>query len=236
MSSIELLRKQVYEANMQLYKSGLVVLTWGNVSGVDRDAGLMAIKPSGLPYEAMKPEDIVLVSLEDGQVQGGTLRPSSDTPTHLALYRQWHDIGGITHTHSTMATAWAQAGLGIPCLGTTHADSFHGTIPCARALTAAEVDGAYEVETGNVIIDTLADTPPLEMPGILLHYHGPFTWGKTPMASVENAIILEAVAAMATYTKQINPQGSPCLRHISEKHYQRKHGKDAYYGQGPNQE
>lgn len=228
---LELLKKQVFDANISLWKSGLVVLTWGNVSGIDREAGLVAIKPSGVSYTEMKPEDIVLVRLSDGKAVDSAMKPSSDTPTHLVLYRSFPEIGGITHTHSRMATAWAQAGLGIPCMGTTHADSFHGTIPCARPLTAEEVARDYEGETGNLIVETMKDIPRLEMPAILLHYHGPFTWGKTPEKAVENAIILEEVAAIASAARQINPTGEPCLEHISEKHYLRKHGKNAYYGQ-----
>ncbi len=229
--TLQALKEQVYEANISLWKSGLVVLTWGNVSGVDREAGLMAIKPSGVSYNLLKPSDIVLVRLSDGQTVDGALRPSSDTPTHLKLYQAWPEIGGVTHTHSRMATAWAQAGLSIPCYGTTHADSFHGPVPCARPLTKEEVDRDYEGETGNLIVKTMEGTDCMHVPAILLSCHGPFTWGKTPEKAVENAIILEEVAAMALTTRQISPDALPCPMHISEKHFQRKHGKNAYYGQ-----
>ncbi len=229
--SLQMLKERVYEANIALWKSGLVVLTWGNVSGVDRESGLMAIKPSGVSYEKLKPEDIVLVRLEDGQTVDSRLRPSSDTATHLKLYRAFSEIGGVTHTHSRMATSWAQARLPIPCLGTTHADSFHGSVPCARPLTPEEVERDYEGETGNLIVSTIGNTPCLEMPAILLACHGPFTWGKTPDKAVENAVILEEVAAMAAMARQLDPHVLSCPEHISEKHYLRKHGKDAYYGQ-----
>ena len=229
--SLQALKEQVYEANISLWKSGLVVLTWGNVSGIDREAGLMAIKPSGVSYEVLKPSDIVLVRLDNGQAVDSALRPSSDTPTHLKLYQAWPEIGGVTHTHSRMATAWAQARLPIPCLGTTHADSFHGPVPCARPLTAEEVNRDYEGETGRLIVETFQDIPRLHVPAILLSCHGPFTWGETPGKAVENAMILEEVAAMASMTIAINPTVLPCPGHISEKHFQRKHGKNAYYGQ-----
>ena len=229
--SLQLLKEQVYEANIKLWKSGLVVLTWGNVSGIDREQGLMAIKPSGVSYELLKPSDIVLVRLDNGQAVDSALRPSSDTPTHLKLYRAWPEIGGVTHTHSRMATAWAQAKMPIPCFGTTHADSFHGQVPCARPLTAEEVARDYEGETGNLIVETFKDIPRLHVPAVLLSCHGPFTWGETPDKAVENAIILEEVAAMAAMTRQISPDSLPCPEHVSEKHFQRKHGKNAYYGQ-----
>ncbi len=229
--SLQALKEQVYEANISLWKSGLVVLTWGNVSGIDRDRELVAIKPSGVSYAKMTPDDIVLVRLDNGQAVDSKLRPSSDTPTHLKLYQAWPEIGGVTHTHSRMATAWAQTGLPIPCYGTTHADTFHGPIPCARPLTAEEVARDYEGVTGSLIVDTFANTPQLHVPAILLSCHGPFTWGETPEKAVENAIILEEVAAMATATRQIRPDAPYCPEHVSEKHFQRKHGKNAYYGQ-----
>lgn len=229
--SLQALKEQVFEANISLWKSGLVVLTWGNVSGIDREAGLMAIKPSGVSYEILKPADIVLVRLDNGQTVDSKLRPSSDTATHLKLYRAWPEIGGVTHTHSRMATAWAQARMPIPCYGTTHADSFHGPVPCARPLTAEEVERDYESETGNLIVETMKDKPCLHVPAILLSCHGPFTWGQTPEKAVENAIILEEVAAMAAMTKQLSPEALLCPEHVSEKHFQRKHGKNAYYGQ-----
>ncbi len=228
---LQSLKEQVYEANITLWKSGLVVLTWGNVSGIDRDAGLMAIKPSGVGYGILKPSDIVLVRLDNGQPVDSALRPSSDTPTHLILYRAWPEIGGVAHTHSRMATAWAQACQPIPCFGTTHADSFHGPVPCARPLGTTEVDRDYEGETGRLIVETIKDNPCLHTPAILLSCHGPFTWGQTPDKAVENAVILEEVAAMASITKQINPDALACPEHISEKHFQRKHGQHAYYGQ-----
>ena len=229
--TLQALKEQVYEANITLWKSGLVVLTWGNVSGIDRERGLVAIKPSGVSYAQMKPEDIVLVRLDDGQPVDSILRPSSDTPTHLKLYRAWPEIGGVTHTHSRMATAWAQARMPIPCFGTTHADTFHGPVPCARPLTAEEVARDYEGETGSLIVETFKDIPRLHVPAVLLSCHGPFTWGESPEKAVENAIILEEVAAMAAMTRQISPNALPCPEHVSEKHFQRKHGKNAYYGQ-----
>jgi len=229
--TLQSLKEQVYEANITLWKSGLVVLTWGNVSGIDRERELIAIKPSGVSYAQMKPEDIVLVRLSDGQPVDSMLRPSSDTPTHLKLYRAWPEIGGVTHTHSRMATAWAQARMPIPCFGTTHADTFHGSVPCARPLSAEEVARDYEGETGNLIVETFQNIPRLHVPAVLLSCHGPFTWGETPEKAVENAIILEEVAAMAAMTRQLSPDALLCPEHVSEKHFQRKHGKNAYYGQ-----
>jgi len=225
------LKEQAFEANRALAGSGLVVLTWGNVSAVDRRLGVMAIKPSGVSYDRLKAEDMVVVALEDGSVVCGTLRPSSDTPTHRALYRAWEGIGGITHTHSRCATAWAQAGRSIPCLGTTHADSFYGHVPCTRGLTAQEVADAYEENTGRVIIDAFEGLKPSATPAVLVRQHGPFSWGHTAMDSVYNAIILEEVACMALHTLSLEPKAPPAPDYLTEKHYLRKHGEHAYYGQ-----
>lgn len=224
------LKQQVFDANMALPHYGLVTFTWGNVSAIDRDRGLVVIKPSGVPYETMQAEDMVVVDLQ-GNIVEGRYRPSSDTPTHLELYRRYPHLGGIVHTHSTHATAWAQAGLSIPALGTTHADYFFGDIPCTRALTAAEVAGEYELNTGKVIVETLGDTNPLHTPGIVVYQHGPFSWGKDAVDAVHNAVVMEEVAKMAWIACGINPR----LRHIDgylmDKHFSRKHGPNAYYGQ-----
>lgn len=228
---MEKLKLAVYEANMELYRQGLVVYTWGNVSQIDRDRGLMAIKPSGVPYEQLRPEMIVVMTLEDGRVVDGSLRPSSDAPTHLELYRAFDNIGGVTHTHSACATAWAQAGMAIPCYGTTHADTFHGEIPITRFLTPAETEAAYEANTGTVIIEAFAGRDPMHAPGVLTRGHGPFTWGKNGMQSVEHAVILEEVAKMAMWTRSLNPTIDALPEHVSEKHFLRKHGPNAYYGQ-----
>ena len=227
---LEKLREEVLCANLDLPKHGLVTFTWGNVSGIDRDRGLVVIKPSGVSYETMRVADMVVVDLQ-GQIVDGALRPSSDTPTHLVLYRQFAAIGGIVHTHSTHATAWAQAGLPIPAFGTTHADYFHGEIPCSRPLTKAEIDEAYEAHTGNVIVETLAGRDPLEAPGILVCEHAPFAWGRSPADAVHNAVVLEEVARMALYTKMLNPARPPIADYLLDKHYLRKHGANAYYGQ-----
>lgn len=224
------LKKEVLEANLDLPRHGLVTFTWGNVSAIDRERDLVVIKPSGVPYAQMTVDDLVVVDLDGNRVDGH-LRPSSDTPTHLALYRHYPDIGGVVHTHSTHATAWAQAGMGIPIQGTTHADYFNGPIPCARLLTPAEVEQDYEGLTGAVIIETLGSVPPLTMPGILLANHGPFAWGKDAHSAVHNAVVLEEVARMALLTRQINPQAASLPDYVLNKHYQRKHGKNAYYGQ-----
>ena len=224
------LKQQVFDANMALPHYGLVTFTWGNVSAIDRERGLVVIKPSGIPYETMQAEDMVVVDLQ-GNIVEGRYRPSSDTPTHLELYRRYPHLGGIVHTHSTHATAWAQAGLSIPALGTTHADYFFGDIPCTRALTAAEVAGEYELNTGKVIVETLGDTNPLHTPGIVVYQHGPFSWGKDAVDAVHNAVVMEEVAKMAWIACGINPR----LRHIDgylmNKHFSRKHGPNAYYGQ-----
>lgn len=228
--AFDALKEQVYRANLALVEHGLVTFTWGNVSGIDRAAGVWAIKPSGVPYETMTANDIVVLDL-NGNVIDGDCRPSSDTPTHLALYQAYPEIGGIVHTHSNNATSWAQAGRSIPALGTTHADYFNGPIPCARALTDDEIDGDYEWNTGQVIIETLRDTPPLSIPGILVKEHAPFAWGKDADNAVHNAVVVEEVADMALKTLAINPQAVAVNPALLKKHYERKHGKHAYYGQ-----
>lgn len=229
---LEKLREEVFRANLALVDGGLVVLTWGNASGIDRDKGLVVIKPSGVDYATMTPEHLVVVDL-DGNVVEGDMRPSSDMPTHVALYRAWPEIGGIIHTHSTYGTAFAQAGRSIPCYGTTHADYCPGDIPCVRALTASEVEGGYETNTGASIVEhyRLNNLKPLEYPGAVLTHHGPFAWGKNAMAAVDNGIILENVAKMALLTRQINPATEAVPEYILGKHYSRKHGPNAYYGQ-----
>lgn len=224
------LKQQVFEANMALPRHGLVTFTWGNVSAIDRERGCVVIKPSGVAYEEMSAEDMVVVNLE-GEVIAGQYRPSSDTETHLALYKRYPALGGVVHTHSTHATAWAQAGLGIPALGTTHADYFFGDIPCTRALTSEEVQGEYELNTGKVIIETLGETNPLHTPGIVVYQHGPFAWGKDAQNAVHNAVVMEEVARMAWIARGINPQLKPIDGYLMNKHFQRKHGPDAYYGQ-----
>lgn len=229
---LEQLKKEVLDANLQLPKHGLVTFTWGNVSGIDREQGLVVIKPSGVPYEELKLDDLVVVDLE-GKVVEGNLRPSSDTPTHLGLYRAFPNVGGIVHTHSPWATSWAQAGRPIPALGTTHADYYYGEIPCTRALTKEEINTAYEVETGNVIIETFetGGIEPLAMPGVLVTGHAPFCWGKDAIEAVHNAVVLEEVAKMALHTFQLNPQIEAIDQFLLDKHYLRKHGANAYYGQ-----
>ncbi|MFV0574173.1 MAG: L-ribulose-5-phosphate 4-epimerase [Vibrio sp.] len=224
------LRKQVWQANMDLQVHNLVTFTWGNVSGIDRESGLVAIKPSGVEYKDLSPENMVLVDLEGNVVQGD-LKPSSDTATHLALYRAFKDMGGIVHTHSSYATSWAQAGASIPAFGTTHADYFYGHIPCARALTEQEIKNEYELNTGNVIIETIGESDPMAIPGILVREHAPFTWGTDPHNAVHNAVVVEEVAKMAFRTITINPSTLPIPQALLDKHYLRKHGKDAYYGQ-----
>ena len=224
------LKQQVFEANMDLPRYGLVTFTWGNVSAIDRQRGLVVIKPSGIAYESMTVDDMSVVDLQ-GHVVEGRWRPSSDTATHLALYRRYPDLGGVVHTHSTHATAWAQAGLAIPALGTTHADYFFGDIPCTRALSAQEVDEAYELNTGQVIIETLGEANPLHTPGIVVYQHGPFAWGKDAHEAVHNAVVMEEVARMAWIARGINPQLKPIDSWLMDKHFMRKHGPDAYYGQ-----
>lgn len=225
------LKQAVYEAHQDLVKYGLVIFTWGNVSGIDRKLGLVVIKPSGVSYDRMTPEDMVVVDLE-GQVVEGSLNPSCDTPTHLILYREFPSIGGIAHTHSSMATSWAQAGRSIPALGTTHADYFQGPVPCTRKLNESEVANAYEEETGNVIVETFRQGgfDPFMIPGVLVCNHGSFTWGKDPRDALHHAIVLEEIASMAYHTLQLNPAAfiDPFL---VDKHSLRKHGNNAYYGQ-----
>ena len=224
------LRKQVCQANLALVRHGLVLFTWGNVSAVSREKGLVVIKPSGLSYDGMTEDDMVVVDL-DGNVVDGKWNPSSDTPTHVELYKAFPEIGGIVHTHSTYATAFAQAGRAVPAYGTTHADYFHGDVPCARALTQEEIDTAYEKNTGAVIIETLEGKNVLEIPAILVKNHGPFTWGKDADEAVYHAAVLEQVAKTSLLTEAINPEAGRADQYLMDKHYLRKHGKDAYYGQ-----
>ncbi len=228
---LEELKKAVVQANLLLPKHGLVTFTWGNVSGIDRAEGLVVIKPSGVVYEALTAEDMVVVALETGKVIEGRLKPSSDTPTHLALYQAFEEIGGIVHTHSRWATIFAQAGHGVKPLGTTHADYFYGEIPCTRRMTQAEIDGDYEKETGMVIIDTFKDTDPNTIPAVLVHSHGPFSWGTDPMDALHNAVVLEEVAYMNYHTEMLTPGISSMQDALLDKHYLRKHGDTAYYGQ-----
>lgn len=229
---LEELKQKVYEANMDLPRYGLVTFTWGNVSAIDRDKGLIVIKPSGVDYEKMKPEDMVVLDLM-GNVVEGTCRPSSDTPTHLELYRCFPEVGGVVHTHSPYATSWAQAGRSIPCYGTTHADYFYGEIPCARSLTQMEIEHDYELNTGKVIVEEFVHIckDPMAVPGVLCTNHGPFTWGTDAHNAVHNAVVLEEVAKMAYWSEQINPRIAVAPQTIQDKHYNRKHGPNAYYGQ-----
>ena len=228
---LEELKKAVWKANLQLPKLGLVTFTWGNVSGIDRERGLVVIKPSGVEYDTMAPDDMVVVSLETGERVEGRWKPSSDTPTHLVLYRAFPDCGGIVHTHSRWATSFAQAGLGIQPLGTTQGDYFYGEIPCTREMTPAEIAGAYEEETGNVIVETFANQNPAQIPAVLVHSHGPFTWGCDAAEAVHNAAVLEEVAFMNFHSLQLNPGQTRMQQELLDKHYLRKHGKNAYYGQ-----
>ena len=227
---LERLKQEVWEANMDLPKHGLVTFTWGNVSAIDRDAGLVAIKPSGVAYEKLRPEDIVVVDL-DGKIVESKLKPSSDTPTHLSLYKAFAGIGAIVHTHAPWATSWAQAGRPIPALGTTHADYYYGAIPCTRAMTEAEINGAYELETGNVIAETFRELDPEMMPGVIVRSHAPFNWGKDPHDAVHNAVVLEEVAKIAFHTLQLQSDIGAMDQALLDKHYLRKHCKNAYYGQ-----
>ena len=226
---LEELKKKVFDANLELVKQHLVLYTWGNVSGIDRANNLVVIKPSGVSYDNMKAEDMVIVDF-DGKVVEGKLRPSSDTATHIELYKAFNEIGGIVHTHSTYAVAWAQACKGVPAYGTTHADHFYGEIPCTRPLTIDEVNKAYERETGKVIVETFKNIDPTHMPAVLVANHGPFTWGENPEKAVYNAVVLEEVARMAILTEKLE-QFKPIEKYILDKHFNRKHGKDAYYGQ-----
>ena len=230
---LETLRKQVYEANMELPRRGLVTFTWGNVSGIDRARGLVVIKPSGVEYEALTPRDMVVLDLESGRVVEGGLNASSDTRTHLELYRAFPDLGGVVHTHSPSAVAWAQAGRDIPCYGTTHADYFYGPVPCARQLTQAEIDEDYEKNTGAVIVETFRrrGLDPMHLPGVICSSHGPFTWGKDAAQAVYHAVVLEEVAKMAILTREVDPSAAPAPQRVQDKHFLRKHGPAAYYGQ-----
>lgn len=229
---LEELKKEVYEANMELPKRELVTFTWGNVSGIDRDSGYFVIKPSGVEYDELSPEDMVVVDL-DGNVIEGKYKPSSDTATHAELYKAFENIGGVVHTHSPMATSWAQAGRDINCYGTTHADYIYGSVPCARSLTEEEISGDYEKNTGLVITETFKerDLNPDFVPAVLLTNHGPFTWGKDANEAVHNAVVLEEVAKMAYQTEQLKPDVKPAPDSIKDKHFLRKHGENAYYGQ-----
>lgn len=225
------LKEQVFRANLLLPKHGLVTFTWGNVSGIDREKGLVVIKPSGVPYETMKREDMVVLELATGKVVDGDLKPSSDTPTHLELYKAFPNIGGIVHTHSRWATSFAQAGRGIAALGTTHGDYFYGEIPCTRKMTVEEIQAEYEKETGTVIIETFKDKNPDAIPGVVVYSHGPFAWGKDAMDAVHNAVVMEEVAFMNIQTMILNPGIGPMQQELLDKHYLRKHGANAYYGQ-----
>jgi L-ribulose-5-phosphate 4-epimerase len=227
---LEELKVRVLNANLELPKKGLITYTWGNVSGIDREKGLVVIKPSGVSYEDMKVEDMVVLDLE-GNIIEGKLNPSSDTPTHLALYKAFPEIGGVVHTHSTWATSWAQAGKDIPCFGTTHCDYFYGNIPCTRKLTKEEVEGEYELQTGNVIIERFNELNENFIPGVIVCNHGPFSWGKSPEEAVHNAVVLEEVAKMAYRTITINSNQSATESYLLDKHFLRKHGSNAYYGQ-----
>ena len=229
---LEQLKLEVYKANMELPKRGLVTYTWGNVSGIDREKGLFVIKPSGVDYDALRPEDLVVMDLKGNKVEGD-LNPSSDTKTHLVLYNAFPELGGIVHTHSTHAVAWAQAGEDIPCFGTTHADYFYGSVPCARHLTDREIDEDYEMNTGHAIVETFKERElnPIHLPGVVCASHGPFTWGKDAAQAVYHAVVLEEVARMAILTRMVNPAAVPAPQNMQDKHFMRKHGPNAYYGQ-----
>lgn len=228
---LEALKEQVLEANLQLPKHGLVTFTWGNVSGIDREKGLVVIKPSGVEYDEMKAEDMVVLDLKNGEKVEGALKPSSDTPTHLVLYRAFPHIGGVVHTHSRWATTFAQAGRQIPALGTTQGDYFYGGIPCTRLMSKQEIGGEYELETGNVIVETFEGLDPDAVPAVLVHSHGPFAWGTDPMNAVHNAVVLEEVAFMDFHAMLLSPGVPPMQQELLDKHYLRKHGANAYYGQ-----
>lgn len=227
---LEALKKTVCEANLMLKEYHLVIFTWGNVSAIDRETGLVVIKPSGIEYDGMKPSDMVVVDLDGNRIEGA-YKPSSDTPTHLELYKAFSEIGGVVHAHSRWATVFAQAGRSIPALGTTHADYFYGTIPCTREMTRQEITGAYEKETGSVIVETFQGKDPLDVPGVLVHTHGPFAWGTDAGNAVHNAVVLEEVAFMAYHSLQLNGELSTMPQVLLDKHYLRKHGANAYYGQ-----
>lgn len=228
---LEQLKEKVLKANLELPKYGLVTFTWGNVSAIDREKGLVVIKPSGVDYDGMTAEDMVVIDL-DGNVVEGKWKPSSDTATHLCLYKAFENIGGIVHTHSRWATSWAQAGRGIPAYGTTHGDYFYGEIPCTRKMTSKEIAGEYELETGNVIVETFANKSADDIPAVLVNSHGPFVWGKDAFNAVHNAVVLEELAFMALHTEQLNNGVGVMQQELLDKHYLRKHGKNAYYGQG----
>lgn len=229
---LEALKKKVYEANMELPRHGLVTFTWGNVSGIDRESGLFVIKPSGVDYDKLTPEDMVVMDLEGNKIEG-SYKPSSDTATHIELYKVFPEIGGIVHTHSSYATSWAQAGRSIPCYGTTHADYIYGEIPCLRCLTAEEIEDAYEENTGHLIVNEFArlQKDPMAVPAVLCKNHGPFAWGKDAKEAVHNAVVLEEVAKMAYRAELINPKVEAAPQELQDKHYYRKHGANAYYGQ-----
>lgn len=227
---LEKLKEEVLKANLELPAKGLVTYTWGNVSGIDREKNLIVIKPSGVPYEELKAEDLVVVDIDGNQVEG-KLRPSSDLMTHLVIYRNFKNAGGVVHTHSKWATIWAQAGKGIPALGTTHADYFYGEIPCTRKMLTKEIEGEYEEETGNVIVETFKGKDPQFIPGVLVNSHGPFSWGKDAHEAVHNAVVMEEVAMMAYHTCMLTPGIGPMQSTLLDKHFLRKHGKHAYYGQ-----
>ena len=229
---LDQLKKTVLQANLALPKYGLVTFTWGNVSGIDRAQGLMVIKPSGVPYQELRAEQLVVLDLEGNQVEGD-LRPSSDTPTHLVLYRAFPELGGVVHTHSPWLTSWAQAGRSIPAFGTTHADYFYGEIPCTRKMTAAEIQSAYEEQTGRVIVETFNGKNPLHFPGVLVNNHGPFSWGQDAATAVESAVVMEEVAKIAYHTVMLAPGVAAIEQVLSDKHFLRKHGANAYYGQKP---
>ena len=226
------MKMEILEANLKLQRMGLVIFTWGNASGIDREQGQVTIKPSGVPYEKLQREDMVTVDLE-GNILEGRYNPSSDLETHLEIYRQFPECGGVVHTHSRMATAWAQAGAALPAFGTTHADYFYGPVPCTRPLTEAEIQGAYELETGRVIVETFRENEinPMAIPAVLVCGHGPFTWGRDAMDAVNNTIVLEEIASMACSSLAVNPQLSGIPQVLLDKHYLRKHGANAYYGQ-----
>ncbi|WP_320128769.1 L-ribulose-5-phosphate 4-epimerase [uncultured Sphaerochaeta sp.] len=227
---LEGLKKQVYEANILLSRYGLVTFTWGNVSGIDREKGLFVIKPTGVAYDELGPEDMVVMDLEGNKVEG-RYAPSSDTPTHLVLYRNFSSLGGIVHTHSTWATSWAQAGRSLPCYGTTHADYLFGEVPCTRSLTKGEIDEAYELNTGRVIVEAFENRDVLATPAVLCANHGPFCWGSDGLKAVHTAVVLEEVAKMGYLCEPLQPGLQPAPQHLQEKHYYRKHGPTAYYGQ-----
>lgn len=231
---LEQLKEQVLEANLELDRRNLVIYTWGNVSGIDREKGLVVIKPSGVAYEELQANSMVVLSL-DGEIVEGKLKPSSDTPTHLDLYRNFSEIGGVVHTHSPHATAWAQANRDIPCLGTTHADYFYGAVPCTRSLNKNEIEHEYEKNTAQVIIERFQNLDYRSLPGVLAAGHGPFTWGKDALEAVHNSVVLEQIAKMALVSVQLNPKISPLPQYLLDKHFLRKHGPNAYYGQNKGQ-